>query len=421
MYKEVGMEKIIKPLIFLLIIVHAISIGCAPKNVKLKAEERARFNFIDSSNGLPSSGQWRHGMAFCDINLDGYIDIAAPPPRKASNGQKMPFVWYGNGGKAWRESRLNLPPEIAYDYGGISVCDLDGDTIVDMALAMHGQGLKVLKGEGQERYTDLSENLPPKDEFKSRALVCADFDNDGIPEIAAVSEAKFGADSQPSGVWTCHRRDNTWRCSPIGDREDVLGFYADQLVVGDVNGDGNKDIAVASLVHVRDLIVWLGDGRGSFRPFNVGLPRERHYLSVALGDVDRDGWDDLVASISWIGDSPKGLRVFLSRPDGFEEMSEGLPANELFTAVGVCDLDEDGSVELIGATGVGLKIFSQKGSGWAEASASGLPEEGLSRIYNVYCIDLNGDGYKDIAINYARDKDNSGGIRVFLNVPFEEP
>jgi hypothetical protein len=112
------------------------------------------------------------------------------------------------------------------------------------------------------------------------------------------------------------------------------------------------------------------------------------------------------------------LRVFLSRPDGFEEMSEGLSANELFTAVGVCDLDADGSVELIGATGKGgLKIFSQKGSGWREASASGLPEEGLSRIYNVYCIDLNGDGYKDIAVNYALGQNNSGGIRVFLNVP----
>jgi hypothetical protein len=411
------MERIFKMFNFLLIIILATFLGCDSKNNKLK-QERARFNFVDSSKGLPSSGQWRHGIAFCDINLDGHIDIAAPPPRKASKGHKTPLVWYGNGGKEWRESRLNLPPEIAYDYGGISVCDLDGDGIPDMALAMHGKGLNVLKGEGQERYTDFSENLPPKDEFRSRALVCADFNNDGIPEIAAVSEAKFGADSpQPSGVWTCRSRDNTWRCSPIGDREDVFGFYADQLVVGDVNGDGNKDIAVASLYHIRDLIVWLGDGRGSFRPFNEGLPRERHYLSVALGDVDRDGWDDLVASISWIGDSPKGLRVFLSRPDGFEEMSEGLPANELFAAVGVCDLDEDGSVELVGATGAGLKIFSQKGSGWAEASASGLPEEGLPGIYNVYCIDLNGDGYKDIALNYAREKENSGGIRVFLNVP----
>ena len=413
------MERIIKTLIFLLIIVLAISIGCAPKNVKLKAEERARFNFVDSSKGLPSSGQWRHGIAFCDINLDGHIDIAAPPPRKASKGHKTPFVWYGNGGKEWRESLLNLPPEVTYDYGGIGVCDFDGDGIPDMALAMHGKELKVFKGKGQGRYVDFSDGLASEKEFKSRALVCADFDNDGIPEIAAVSEARFRASFPPSGVWTCHSEDNTWRCSPIADKNDVIGLFADQLIVGDVNGDGNKDIAVASLCHVRTLIVWIGDGKGGFRPFNEGLVKEKHYLSVALGDVNRDGRDDLAVSIAGIGiKALKGLKVFISGPDTFEEMSEGLPTNELFTAVGVCDLDEDGSVELIGGTGKGgLKIFSWQGSGWREASASGLPEEGLSRIYNVYCIDLNQDGYKDIVINHAREKENSGGIRVFLNVP----
>ena len=407
----------IKKLNFLLIIILITSIGCA--SIELKEEERAGFNFVDSSNGLPLSGQWRHGIDFYDINEDGYIDILAPPPRQASKGYEKPLVWYGNGGKEWRESQLDIPSEIGYDYGGITVSDFDGDRIPDIALAMHGKGLKLFKGKGQGRYIDFSDGLPFEKEFKSRALVCADFNNDGISDIAAVSEAKFGKDfPPPSGVWVCCRPDNTWRCSPIGDEKDVLGLYADQLIVGDINGDGNKDIAVASLVHVRSLIVWLGDGKGGFKPFNEGLPQEKYYLSVALADVDADGWDDLVASITWTGDSPKGLRVFLSRPDAFEEMSEGLPTNELFTSVAVCDLDADGSVELIGATGRGgLMIFSRQGSGWREASASGLPEEGLTRIYNVYCIDLNGDGYKDIALNYALQKENSGGIRVFLNVP----
>ena len=414
------MERIIKTLNPVLIIIIVIFLGCDFKDNKLKEQERARFNFVDSSNGLPSSGQWRHGIAFCDIDLDGHIDIAAPPPRQASKGYKRPVVWYGNGGKDWRESRLDLPAQVAYNYGGISVCDLDGDGIPDIALAMHGKGLKVFKGEGQGRYVDFSDGLCSKNEFSSRALVCADFNNNGISEIAAVSEAKFGDGFPlPTGVWTCHSQGNTWRCGPIGDKKDVAGLVADQLVVGDVNGDGNKDIAVASLVDFRDLIVWLGDGKGSFRPFNEGLPQSKFYFSVSLGDINADGRDDLVACISGKGvKSPKGLKAFLSRPDAFEEMSEGLPTNEVFTAVGVCDLDADDSVELIGATGKGgLKIFSQKGSGWAEASASGLPEEGLSRIYNLYCIDLNGDGRKDIAVNHAREKENSGGIRVFLNVP----
>ena len=406
--------------LFLLMIILATSFGCASKDVKLQDKRMDELTFVDSSNGLPLSGQWRHGIAFYDINGDGHIDILAPPPRQASKDYKTPLVWYGNGGKEWRESRLDLPSEIAYSYGGIAVSDFDGDGIPDMALAMHGKGLKVLKGKGQGRHIDFSDGLPSEKEFRSRALVCADFNNDGISDIAAVSEARFGADSPPpSGVWICLSRDNTWRCTPIGDEKDVFGFFADQLIVGDVNGDGNKDIAVASLVYAKNLIVWVGDGKGGFKPFNEGLVQEKHYLSVALGDVNGDGRDDLVASVAGIGVKGfKGLKVFLSGPDTFEEMSEGLPTKELFTSVRVCDLDGDGSVELIGATRRGgVKIFSQQGSGWREVSASGLPKEGLSRIYNAYCIDLNGDGYKDIAVNYASGQNNSGGIRVFLNVP----
>jgi hypothetical protein len=199
----------------------------------------------------------------------------------------------------------------------------------------------------------------------------------------------------------------------------VLGLYADQLIVGDVNGDGNKDIAVASLIGMRNLIVWLGDGKGGFKPFNVGLPQGKIYLSVALGDIDRDGRDDLVVSMTGIGIRAfKGLKVFLSGPDAFEEMSEGLPSEEVFTSVRVCDMNGDGSVEIVAATGQGgLKIFSRQGSAWHEVSASGLPKKGLFRIYNIYCIDLNGDGRKDIALNYSWGQNNSGGIRVFLNVP----
>ena len=414
------MERILKMFNFLLIIILATSFGCASRDVKLEDKMMDELTFVDSSNGLPLSGQWRHGIAFYDINEDGHIDILAPCPRHASKDYKEPVVWYGNGGKDWRESRLDLPSEIEYDYGGLSVSDFDGDTIPDMALAMHGIGLKVLKGKGEGTYIDFSDGLPSEKEFKSRALVSADFNNDGISDIAAVSEAKFGTNSpSPSGVWTCYRPDNTWRCAPIGDKKEVFGLYADQLIVGDVNGDGNKDIAVASLVHVRDLIVWIGDGKGGFTPFNEGLIREKHYLSVALGDINKDGRDDLVASVAGLGIKGfKGLKVFLSGPDTFEEMSEGLPTNELFVSVRVCDLDKDGSVEIIGATRQGgIKVFSQQGTGWREASASGLPEEGLSRIYNLYCIDLNGDGYKDIAVNYALGQNNSGGIRVFLNVP----
>ena len=414
------MERIIKVIGCLSIIVLAAALGCASSGLRSEGKKGANeLSFVDWSNGLPSTGQWRQGLSFYDMNGDGYMDIAAPPPRHAKKGHDTPVVWHGDGKGEWSEIRPDVPSDIIYNYGGIAVADFDGDGIPDIGLAMHGMGVKVIKGKGKDKYVDFSAGLPSEKEFASRAIVSADFNNDGIVDIAAVSEAKFGDDYPiPGGVWMCQSHDNTWRCSPIGDEKEVRGLFADQLIAGDVNGDGNKDIAVASLVHVRDLIVWIGDGKGSFAPFNKGLPQERHYVSVALCDINNDGRDDLVACVSGIGDKAfLGLKAFLSEPDTFKEISEGLPTNEGFTSVRACDLNGDGRVEIVAATGEGgIKIFSQKGNRWHEASVSGLPEEGLSRIYNLYCIDLNGDGYKDIAVNYALGQNNSGGIRVFLNV-----
>jgi hypothetical protein len=414
-----AINKGLQILFWMCVLIGGMALGSHAGVLEAKEREKAPdLSFIDASDGLPSTGQWRHGLAFFDMNGDGHLDIAATPPRQAKEGNKTPVVWYGDGKGKWVKNSVGTP--FLCDYGDIALADFDKDGIGDIALAMHSVGMKALKGTGNNGYVDFSDGLLPTKRFTSRALVSADFNNDGVPDIAAVSEAQFGKDDPvPAGLVVCLRRDAAWKCEHVGDQETVLGLYADQLTVGDVNGDGNRDIAVGSLNHVRELIVWIGDGKGGFTPFNKGLTRGHHYLCVALADVNRDGRDDLVASVTGLGRNAfLGLKVFLSNPDGFTEISEGLPTSEVFFAVDACDLNGDGVPEIVavGASG-GVQVFGFKEKRWDRVIVSGLPDKGLTRVSNIYCVDLNGDGRTDIAVNYADGQSDSGGIRVFLNMP----
>ncbi len=377
--------------------------------------------FVESSEGLPVVGQWREGISFCDINKDGHLDILAPPPRKAAKEERRPYVWLGNGKGEWLSFPPHVPVNVPYDYGDIAAADFNGDGIPDMALAIHYAGLHGLKGQGDGQYSAFSEGLPAVKDFATRALVSADFNNDGIADIAAVSEAVSHKKkiSPKRGAMVCLGTPTGWQCRRIGDEKMADGLFADKIITGDVNGDGNVDIGIASLQHMQDLIVWIGDGKGGFTPFNQGLPTGRHYRSVAFADLNRDGRDDLVAGITGFReDGTKVLKTFLSEKDGFKDISQGLPDQEVYFAVAAGDLDGDGLPEIVGGTAAGgLKVFSRKNAQWRQVAVSDLPETGLQRLSGIYCVDLNRDGFNDIVFNYASGKNNTGGIRVFLTVP----
>ncbi len=376
------------------------------------------LRFVESSASLPIAGQWRHGLGFYDINGDGNLDILAPPPRMAPETDRRPHIWLGNGKGEWTSAPPNVPSS-KYDYGDITAGDFNGDTIPDMVLAIHMVGLKGLKGEGNGRYGELNSGLPKY--FDTRALVSADFNNDGVEDIAAVAEADFKGRPRPPrlGINVCLGSKSGWQCSFVEGPKEADWMFADKIITGDVNGDGNVDIGIGSLQHRADLIVWLGDGKGGFKPFNNGLPKELHYSSVAFADINEDGRDDLIANISGFG--PKGvkaLKAFFSREEGFEDMSEGLPEDRVYVAVGAGDLTGDGGApEIVGGTPAGkIDIFSYNQGKWNRKSVSGLSDAHTGEFFNIYCVDVNKDGLDDIVFNHYAES-TGGSIRVFLTVP----
>src|SRR5207249_3676980 len=76
---------------------------------------------------------------------------------------------------------------------------------------------------------------------------------------------------------------------------DVAASGATSMAMGDFNGDGKQDLAITS--DINRVYIRLGNGAGGFSaaPDIVGNDSVSDFLSVAVGDFNGDGKQDLAA------------------------------------------------------------------------------------------------------------------------------
>jgi hypothetical protein len=130
------------------------------------------------------------------------------------------------------------------------------------------------------------------------------------------------------------------------------GKMATWVAIGDLNGDGKPDLAVADYATgAGDVAILLGNGDGTFQTA-VKYPAVNGADSVVMGDFNGDGNLDLaVASNSAGANSASGsagtVTVLLGRGDGTFRNSivYGAGNNPLSLAVG--DVNGDGQPDLV--------------------------------------------------------------------------
>ncbi|HEV3259540.1 MAG TPA: CRTAC1 family protein [Gemmataceae bacterium] len=202
-----------------------------------------------------------------------------------------------------------------------------------------------------------------------------DFDNDGRLDILLLQNGgpKSGATNR------LFRQGSDGRFTDVsaGSGLDIAG-YCMGVAVGDVNNDGWPDVLVTCYGGVK-LFLNNGDGR-TFTDVTreAGLENLHWGTSAAFVDYDRDGWLDLVV-VNYVEYTPSarcvnnGGRQDYCHPSGFNGTVTNLYRNQ-------------------GRVGDGKKVRFQD-----VTLASGLgrvPGPGLG----VACADFNGDGWPDIFV-----------------------
>ncbi|MCP4002699.1 MAG: VCBS repeat-containing protein [bacterium] len=367
-------------------------------------------SFVSNSEGLPTQIEWRTRPALADVNNDGLLDLGANPRKGA-----RPYVWLSKQDGSWEMSSRGLAtPD--FDCGvGVDFADVNGDGHQDLGVADHCQGLFVFMGDGTGRWR-MGRRPNPGGHQNYEDLTFGDINGDGHQDIVAVGALKGGMIAllgDGKGGWKRH----------LGELPRT--GYGTNVILDDLNGDSALDIVAAFSPMARRgrklHAVWLSKNAGeSFESVETGLPDEGSYYGVATGDVNGDGHRDLALASNRRSDWFP-LRVL--RGDGtgknWSHPAPGLPepGTDVFYAVELVDINGDGLDDLIASrhhtSGIRLWLASKEGR-WNECTDTGLPSDGGEEMrgWGLAVDDVNGDGLRDIV--FARGRQSHGAIETWI-------
>jgi hypothetical protein len=226
-------------------------------------------------------------------------------------------------------------------------------------------------------------DLPTGLNSSSRAVVAADFNHDGLPDVAVVSQQTAVVGillGKGKGVFEPHV-------------DYAIANAATGLVAADFNGDGNLDLAALNL-DVPTISILLGNANGTFQT-QVSYEAGASPAALVAGDFNRDGKPDLAIANYNNG----SVAVILGNGDGTFQSPTLSTAESGVVAIATGDFNGDGKLDLALANNIlvtgSVGIMLGNGDGTFQPVVNydaGIFPEALA------IADYNGDGKLDLAV-----------------------
>lgn len=316
---------------------------------------------IGRGDGMFDAGErysmnYPEGIVAGDFNRDGYEDLAV-----ASNqGSVLVLLGFGDGRLYQTNDHPVLPP--GPNAGTVptylATADMDGDGILDLVVSDYSHpNVLVYLGNGDGSFRLHDYNFTPNGVLNAEQVVAADLNGDGVLDVAVANKGD-GSVSLFKGLGGGY-------ITAAGNIR-LPSWGSIGLAAGDLDGDGKADLAIANYGDdrpeggARRLNVLLNTSENGAISF--GEPKSfdfgDHLLNVAIADFDEDGRLDLAATSSGTTVDPNApkddsLYVLYNQGDAPGLASFRTPVRYLtyWNPVGLiaADVNGDSHVDLVSA------------------------------------------------------------------------
>ena len=352
----------------------------------------------------------RDGLTLGDVNGDGIPDLVSAEA----------YVAYGEG-----DGRFTKPVGYTTAGGGTDVvlADLQNNGLTDIVTSGYF-AVSVLLNQGKVRFEN---GIWTKVSGGASCGVAADFNGDGKPDLAVITS---------TGVSVLLGTGKA--ATPFTTGTPIAVTGAACMVTGDLNGDGIPDLLVAVNGSPNALLTYLGNGDGTFTlksttatpnsggsvvlaDFNhdgkldfatsgnllalgngdgtfqaptaiVANPPTTGFSGIAAGDINNDGWTDLVLTNNAVPYN-NAFVLLNNQHGGFTQVPTNFGATT--TQPILVDLNGDGNLDLV-LEGGGVFVGNGTGTFTYRTALPGVP--GGSNGGVIAVADVNGDGIPDLLV-----------------------
>jgi hypothetical protein len=284
------------------------------------------------------------------------------------------FRTTNSGAGIFNAAQIPIGPSISINATSAAAADFNGDSWIDIVISgSDGTPTKIYWNDGDGTFDNAATTLVAGS-VNIWSVAAGDIDNDGDIDIAVAS------DNSGNKVYLNNG-------SGVFSTNDAFGIGTELsygIALGDMNGDGWLDIIVTN--GTGNSTIHLNSGSGpDFFGAGTSIGSYTSYGSPVIGDVDNDGDLDAVIPV-W------GAQSVVCRNNGSGTLTgTAFGGSSSCGAVATGDLDNDGDLDIVQEiSGNGYKVFTNNAGSFTNTVS--LPDKGgLGTSFNIGDVDSDGD------------------------------